>query len=88
MVCLVRLCVVVTVTEAVMVVGNRGFSSSGYALYISRWSLRVVITVTLILVNRILMATGFRMAVFYTYSDGGGGVSVEAEDECAVTSSR
>ncbi len=67
-------------TEAVMVAGNRGFSSSGYALYISRWSLRVV---TLILVNRILMATGFRIAVVYTYSDEGG-VSVEAEDECAV----
>ncbi len=44
-----------------------------------------MITVTLILVNRVLMATGFRMAVVYTYSDGGGGVSVEAEDECAVT---
>ncbi len=82
MVCSVRLCVVVAVTEAVMVVGNRGFSSSGYALYISRWSLRVV---TLILVNRILMAAGFRMAVVYNYSDGGGGVSVEAENECAVT---
>ncbi len=73
------------VTEAVMVVGNRGFSSSGYALYISRWSLRVV---TLILVNRILMKIEFRIAVVYTYSEGGGGVSVEAEDECAVASSR
>jgi hypothetical protein len=47
-----------------------------------------VIIVTLILVNRVLMATGFRIAVVYTYSDGGGGVSVEAEDECAVTSLR
>jgi len=47
-----------------------------------------VIIVTLILVNRILMETEFRIAVVYTYSDGGGGVSVEAEDECAVTSSR
>ncbi len=47
-----------------------------------------MIIVTLIFVNRILVATEFRIAVVYTYSEGGGSVSVEAEDECAVASSR
>jgi len=64
--------------------GKSGIQSFWVCSIYLALSVRVVIIVMLILVNRILMATGFRMAVVYTYSEGGGGVSVEAEDECAV----